>query len=107
MMGCPHAPAPRAVYVCEHCGDGIAEGEEYIETESGLQYHFACLAEMSRRELLKTLGVDIKTDAKGEEYIDAKGERHPVDDLWKMSTYSLLGLLDFEIKIAEEDICDD
>lgn len=61
MMGCPHAPAPRAVYVCEHCGVGICEGHLYV-TVDGDRYHLDCLEDMSTRELLaEVFNIEIET----------------------------------------------
>lgn len=55
---CPNYTPPKANYYCSACGDGIYDGEEYIENLDGEYRHYECFHEM--RELLEWLGFDIK-----------------------------------------------
>ena len=58
---CPnYDPSPWTVYKCAWCGEGILDGEEYIETNKG-QIHYDCVSEMTTRELLKELDVEVET----------------------------------------------
>lgn len=59
MRGCPNETTPKAIHNCSSCGEGIFEGEEYIENNNGEMRHFDCFYGM--RELLQWLGYDIKT----------------------------------------------
>lgn len=45
--------------VCEVCGEYIREGDE-VAYGDGCYYHIECLENMSTRELLTTLGLEIK-----------------------------------------------
>jgi len=44
---------------CEVCGDYIREGDTVVMGD-GCYYHLECLENMSTRELLTTLGLEIK-----------------------------------------------
>ena len=55
--GCPNYQAPKAVYYCSICGQGIYEGEEYIDNGSE-RIHFECVSGI--RWLLDWLGYDVK-----------------------------------------------
>ncbi len=57
LPGCPNYEESRAVYHCSICGQGIFEGEEYIEN-GGDYIHFECIPDL--HWLLKWLGYDIK-----------------------------------------------
>lgn len=39
---CPNAAAPKAIYECDICGEGIYAGADYVEHE-GEHYHVDCL----------------------------------------------------------------
>lgn len=55
-------PETRRVWhseVCEVCGDYIREGDTVVMGD-GCCYHFECLDDMSTRELLTTIGLEIK-----------------------------------------------
>ena len=56
---CPNYILPRALFHCSACGEGIYDGEEYVENENGDVRHFECFDSM--REILSWLGHDIKT----------------------------------------------
>ena len=56
---CPNYKEQKASYYCSICGDGILEGEEYIENENGEYRHWECFDGM--RDLLEWLGYEIKT----------------------------------------------
>ncbi len=49
----------KATHYCSSCGDGIYDGEEYIENLDGEYRHYECFHGM--RDLLEWLGFDIKT----------------------------------------------
>lgn len=48
----------KALCYCSSCGDGIYDGEEYIENLDGEYRHYECFHGM--RNLLEWLGFDIK-----------------------------------------------
>lgn len=56
---CPNYSPPRVTHYCSSCGDGICDGEEYIENLNGEYRHYECFHGM--RDLLEWLGFDIKT----------------------------------------------
>lgn len=56
---CPNYVPPKATYYCSSCGDGIYEGEEYIENLDGEYRHYECFHGM--KDLLEWLGFNIKT----------------------------------------------
>ena len=56
---CPNFVPPRTTHYCSVCGEGIYEGEEYIENEEGDYRHFDCFYGM--KDLLEWLGYKIKT----------------------------------------------
>lgn len=56
---CPYYIPPKASHYCSFCGDGIYDGEEYIENLDGEYRHYECFHGM--RDLLEWLGYEIKT----------------------------------------------
>ena len=56
---CPLYKDNKSSHYCSVCGDGILEGEEYIENENGEYRHWECFDGM--RDLLEWLGYEIKT----------------------------------------------
>lgn len=50
---------PKATHYCSSCGDGIYDGEEYIENLDGEYRHYECFHGM--RDLLEWLGYRVKT----------------------------------------------
>lgn len=56
---CPNYSPPKATHYCSSCGDGIYDGEEYIENLDGEYRHYECFHGM--RDLLEWFGFDIKT----------------------------------------------
>ena len=56
---CPNYIPPKVTHYCSSCGDGIFDGEEYIENLSGDYRHYDCFYGM--RDLLEWLGYEIKT----------------------------------------------
>ena len=56
---CPLYKENKSTHYCSICGDGILEGEEYIENENGEYRHWECFDGM--RDLLEWLGYEIKT----------------------------------------------
>ena len=55
---CPNH-IPKATLYCSSCGEGIRDGEEYIENEDGECIHWDCFRSM--RDLLEFLGYEIQT----------------------------------------------
>lgn len=49
----------KPVHYCSACGEGVYEGEEYIENDNGEYRHYECFYGL--RELLSWLGHEIKT----------------------------------------------
>lgn len=58
-LRCPNYHPPKTTFYCSSCGDGIYDGEEYIENQDGEYRHYECFHGM--RDLLEWLGFDIKT----------------------------------------------
>lgn len=56
---CPNYVPHKAEHYCLRCGDGIYEGDKYIENNNGDYIHYECVDTI--RELLEFLGYDIKT----------------------------------------------
>lgn len=50
---------PKATHYCSSCGDGIYDGEEYVENQFGKYRHYECFHGM--KDFLEWLGFDIKT----------------------------------------------
>lgn len=61
---CPNYMPKKVNYYCSSCGEGITEGEEYIENLDGEYHHYDCFHGM--RDLLEWLGYEIKTMEKTE-----------------------------------------
>ena len=55
---CPNANEPKFAHYCSSCGEGIYEGEEYIENEDGEYIHHDC---PTTRELVEFLGYKVQT----------------------------------------------
>lgn len=56
---CPNYIPPKPSCYCSACGEGIYEGEEYIENTDGDYRHYDCFYGM--RDLLEWLGYEVKT----------------------------------------------
>ena len=54
---CPNH-IPKTTLYCSSCGEGIRDGEEYIENEDGECMHWDCFRSM--RDLLEFLGYEIQ-----------------------------------------------
>ncbi len=48
----------KSTRLCSSCGEGICDGEEYIENHNGEYRHYECFHGM--RDLLEWLGYEIK-----------------------------------------------
>lgn len=55
---CPYYTPSKAIHYCSSCGEGIYDGEEYIENLDGEYRHYECFYGI--RDLLKWLGYEIK-----------------------------------------------
>ena len=55
---CPNVYPHKYVEICSVCGDGIYDGEEYIENDCGDYAHWECV--YYGRDLVKFLGYEIK-----------------------------------------------
>lgn len=62
---CPYYKPPKASHYCYSCGEGIYDGEKYVENLDGEYRHYECFHGM--RDLLEWLGFDIKTMEDGYE----------------------------------------
>ena len=51
---CPLYKPPKSTHYCSACGEGIQDGEEYIENIDGECMHWECFRSM--RDLLEFLG---------------------------------------------------
>ena len=56
---CPLYKDKKSYHHCSICGDGILEGEEYIENDCGEYAHWECVD--YGRDLARFLGYEIKT----------------------------------------------
>lgn len=56
---CPYYEPPKTAHYCSACGEGIYNGESYIENDNSEYRHYECFYGM--RDLLEWLGYDIKT----------------------------------------------
>lgn len=56
---CPNYVPPKASHYCSICGEGIYDGEEYIENDDWDYRHYDCFQGM--RDLLNWLGYEVKT----------------------------------------------
>lgn len=56
---CPNYIPQRSGYYCDICGEGIYEGDEYIDNGDGEYRHYGCFQGI--RELLTWLGYEVKT----------------------------------------------
>ena len=56
---CPLYKENKSTHYCSICGDGILEGEEYIENDCGEYAHWECVD--YGRDLSRFLGYEIKT----------------------------------------------
>lgn len=61
---CPLAHEPKSNHYCFICGNGIYDGEEYIENDDGEYIHYDC---PTTGELVGFLGYEIKT-MRGDSY---------------------------------------
>lgn len=56
---CPNAYEPEPLDYCSCCGEGIYEGDDYIENDDGDKRLYDCFYGL--RDLLEFLGYDVKT----------------------------------------------
>ena len=56
---CPNAPEPIPLAICTECGEGIYEGEEYLD---GLKGPICkdCMEDMNYSEILEAVGEKMK-----------------------------------------------
>lgn len=63
---CPLAPEPKFTHYCSICGEGIGDGEEYIENDDGKFAHLDC---STVREMIEFLGYKVKVmESEDDEY---------------------------------------
>lgn len=58
LTNCPNFIPPIASHYCSSCGEGIYDGEEYIENQNGEYRHYECFHGM--KDLLEWLDYKIK-----------------------------------------------
>lgn len=56
---CPNYVPLKTTHYCSICGDGIYDGEDYIENQDGEYIHYECVQGI--RQLLEWLGYEVKT----------------------------------------------
>lgn len=56
---CPNYIQLKALHYCSICGEGIYDGEEYVENDDGEYRHYDCFYGI--REFLQWLGYEVKT----------------------------------------------
>lgn len=56
---CPNYIPPKVTHHCSICGEGIYEGDEYIQNNDGEYRHYECFHGI--RDLLEWLGYEVKT----------------------------------------------
>lgn len=56
---CPNYEPKKVRIYCSFCGEGIYEGEDYIENQDGEYRHYDCFLGM--KDLSDWLGYEIKT----------------------------------------------
>lgn len=60
---CSNYTPQKATHYCSSCGDGIYEGEEYIENLDGEYRHYECFHGL--KDLVEWLGCEVKTMENG------------------------------------------
>ena len=55
---CPNYIPPKTSHYCSICGEGIYDGEEYIENDVGEYAHWECVQYM--KDLANFLGCEIR-----------------------------------------------
>ena len=66
LPGCPNAPDPVAVLTCRLCGEGIPEGDRFLDTLAG-PVCMGCLEDMDPEELLEIVGERLSTAQGGKQ----------------------------------------
>lgn len=56
---CPYYTSPKTACHCSVCGEGIYDGEEYIENQNGEYRHYDCFYGI--RDLIEWLGYKVRT----------------------------------------------
>lgn len=56
---CPNYVPKLTSYICLECGEGIYEGDEYIENLDGEYMHYECIRGL--KHMCEFLGFEIKT----------------------------------------------
>lgn len=63
--GCPNAPEPEPIYVCDRCGYGIFEGEKFFDSPDGYICE-DCIKEMTVADFMELTGNEFRTAEKEE-----------------------------------------
>lgn len=58
---CPNYIPEKANCYCDICKEGIYEDDKYVENEDNEKAHLECLFDLTKGELIKWFGYDIKT----------------------------------------------
>lgn len=56
---CPNYIPSKTLHYCSSCGEGIYDGEEYIENQDGEYRHYDCFHGL--RNLIEWLGYEVRT----------------------------------------------
>lgn len=54
---CPNATEPKSVFKCEYCGEGIAEGDEYVEIDGKYYHREDCIEDVALELLYEKCGL--------------------------------------------------
>ena len=55
---CPNYIPPKAIHYCSICGEGIYDGEEYIENDDGEYAHYDCF--YGTKDVVEWLGYNVR-----------------------------------------------
>lgn len=57
---CPYYSPPRPKYLCCYCGEGIYQGERYLDNEQGEYIHEDCVGCLGTDQIINWLGFNYK-----------------------------------------------
>ena len=122
---CPNTPEPRAVGICDSCGEDILEGDEYVEIGTE-EYHKGCLEDNALPMLLDLYKAKVETSREirrigicplcreeiqpaddeydtSEEFAVLDGKTYHYECLKDWAFGMLLAVCDASIKTAEDE----
>lgn len=63
---CPYYSPFKPKYICCYCGEGIYQGERYLDNEQGEYIHEDCIRSIGIDWLINWLGFEYKTEENDE-----------------------------------------